>query len=181
MKGFILIGQKSKQGLKDLRLLEALISTRKDLNARLITEDNYKTQEQDLYSKQPIIFLEESELCEPFMKLIIWKYDKYGIRYGWYGARAVISIDSSNCENISSFSKDYKDITESVLKIDGPTNMREVIISKLLDIFISPPVKSSEPYIFKMVINKRNIKQAAHEYAMMIFFKQGLDDFLEQL
>lgn len=88
----IITGAKRKQYVEDMRKLQALMGQYRDLECKIVSQDQYLGNERYLDSRTPIIFIGVNEYCKPFLSSISWKYRYNGFRYGWLGTRAVIDI-----------------------------------------------------------------------------------------
>ena len=61
--------------------------------ARVWSEKDYKNNSPTMSSNQHVVFIGNSKLIKEKRSHMMVKYDQYGMKYGWLGKQAVLSVD----------------------------------------------------------------------------------------
>ena len=145
-------------------------------------------------AKQKIIYI--GDFPEVVNNINKWQFDKFGIRYGWLGNKAVISFSRELSEEeyheMVSFAKNkMKEYEPSVFKeiekkglnpfnhLDGVKSLAIHFLSPMLHIPILKPNPLSKIYADKDKLNTFQIKEQQQKFAVLNFYLEHLTDFME--
>lgn len=80
-------------------------------------ENKFNAQELIFSNENKVIFVGNSKIAKDQINGVVWKFNKFGIRYGWLGNSAIISIKNSRM-NKDECQKFYKFVDETYEKIN---------------------------------------------------------------
>ena len=166
--------------------LMALISkdeSEKDAADRIIGEDvevflwdvkQYKKGMYTLNHDNYILFLGDFDEARIQAKCIDWEHDKYRMRYGWLGKRAVLYVDGKGLyeEEYKDF-VDYANANQDCIKFEKIDLQRELFDSfSMIDMLVDFRILSRAPYSSYSVMNQQ------YRFLVTMFYLNGLKKYL---
>ena len=140
----------------------------------LWSNKQYKSAMHTLNQDNYILFLGESEEEKSQSKCIDWTLDKYGMRYGWLGKRAVLYVEDRPLheQEYKDF-VDYVNICQEITKIER-IEREQIVMDYLMNIeMLVLPSK----YHYEAKVNARIIAQQ-YRSLVALFYLNGLKEYL---
>ena len=134
----------------------------------------YKSAMHTLNHENYILFLGESDEATSQGKCIDWSLDKYGLRYGWLGKRAVLYV-----ENRPLHEQEYKDFVDYANESQDITKIEKIEREQILndywmdiDMLIKAPRARCESRPNARIINQQ------YRCLVALFYMNGLKEYL---
>ena len=164
--------------------LFALISTKKNIEARCLSLKQYEETSVTLSSENNMIFIENNKIIENKRKYTDKTFKEYGMNYGWIGKNCIVYVEDKMLEQDK-----YKAFIDYASKIN--TRFKEENIntislqqnSSIVALFsLFTPILGLGYMAYKLYSNysdnKKKIKDQQYGTLINIFFTNGLDKFL---
>lgn len=106
-------------GSKDKRwalLLSNLLSEAK-INATYSDEVKYNAQELSFSNQNKVVFVGDSKIAKDHAGGVIWRFNRFGIKYGWLGNSALICVEHTHMSR-TEFQEFCNFVDEVKVKID---------------------------------------------------------------
>ena len=122
--------------------LRQLISTNDDSEGEVVgiadgsvevavwTDKEYINNKSQISSSEHILFMGNSKVCKKESSSMIIKYDNYGMKYGWLGKRAMLTVDRESMseqlyDGFATYCYAYQERYENIVIIKN--DVREMI------------------------------------------------------
>ena len=164
--------------------LFALISTKKNIEARCLSLKQYEETSVTLSSENNMIFIGNNKIIENKRKYTDKTFKEYGMNYGWIGKNCIVYVEDKMLEQDK-----YKAFIDYASKIN--TRFKEENIntislqqnSSIVALFsLFTPILVLGYRAYKLYSNysdnKKKIKDQQYGTLINIFFTNGLDKFL---
>jgi len=164
--------------------LFALISTKKNIEARCLSLKQYEETSVTLSSENNMIFIGNNKIIENKRKYTDKIFKEYGMNYGWIGKNCIVYVEDKMLEQ-----NEYKAFIDYASKIN--TKFKEENIntislqqnSSIVALFsLFTPILGLGYMAYKLYSNysdnKKKIKDQQYGTLINIFFTNGLDKFL---
>ena len=164
--------------------LFALISTKKNIEARCLSLKQYEETSVTLSSENNMIFIGNNKIIENKRKYTDKTFKEYGMNYGWIGKNCIVYVEDKMLEQ-----DEYKAFIDYASKIN--TKFKEENIntislqqnSSIVALFsLFTPILGLGYMAYKLYSNysdnKKKIKDQQYGTLINIFFTNGLDKFL---
>lgn len=164
--------------------LFALISTKKNIEARCLSLKQYEETSVTLSSENNMIFIGNNKIIENKRKYTDKIFKEYGMNYGWIGKNCIVYVEDKMLEQ-----DEYKAFIDYASKIN--TKFKEENIntislqqnSSIVALFsLFTPILGLGYMAYKLYSNysdnKKKIKDQQYGTLINIFFTNGLDKFL---
>lgn len=164
--------------------LFALISTKKNIEARCLSLKQYEETSVTLSSENNMIFIGNNKIIENKRKYTDKTFKEYGMNYGWIGKNCIVYVEDKMLEQDK-----YKAFIDYASKIN--TRFKEENIntislqqnSSIVALFsLFTPILGLGYMAYKLYSNysdnKKKIKDQQYGTLINIFFTNGLDKFL---
>lgn len=164
--------------------LFALISTKKNIEARCLSLKQYEETSVTLSSENNMIFIGNNKIIENKRKYTDKTFKEYGMNYGWIGKNCIVYVEDKMLEQDK-----YKAFIDYASKIN--TRFKEENIntislqqnSSIVALFsLFTPILGLGYMAYKLYSNysdnKKKIKDQQYGTLINIFFTDGLDKFL---
>lgn len=164
--------------------LFALISTKKNIEARCLSLKQYEETSVTLSSENNMIFIGNNKIIENKRKYTDKTFKEYGMNYGWIGKNCIVYVEDKMLEQDK-----YKAFIDYASKIN--TRFKEENIntislqqnSSIVALFsLFTPILGLGYMTYKLYSNysdnKKKIKDQQYGTLINIFFTNGLDKFL---
>lgn len=164
--------------------LFALISTKKDIEARCLSLKQYEETSVTLSSENNIIFMGNNKIIESKRKYTDKIFKEYGMNYGWIGKNCIVYVEDKMLEQ-----DEYKAFIDYASKINTrfkEENINTIFLqqnSSIVALFsLFTPILGLGYMAYKLYSNysdnKKKIKDQQYGTLINIFFTNGLDKFL---
>ena len=164
--------------------LFALISTKKNIEARCLSLKQYEETSVTLSSENNMIFIGNNKIIENKRKYTDKIFKEYGMNYGWIGKNCIVYVEDKMLEQDG-----YEAFIDYASKIN--TRFKEENIntislqqnSSIVALFsLFTPILGLGYMAYKLYSNysdnKKKIKDQQYGTLINIFFTNGLDKFL---
>jgi hypothetical protein len=163
---------------------EALGVKDNSLEAAIWTEKDYKKSLSNISSETPILFIGDSKLVQSQALNIKIKFDKFGMKYGWLGKRAVMYVENEMLSEIDyadflAFAQEYarKFTQEATLTWE---NYFPLIRHNSNNTFLNFVDLITEGFAKLSTRNKqRKIAKQQYQCLAMVLYLEGLQKFVE--
>lgn len=150
------------------------------VSAVIWTDKQYLDNAPQISSEQHILFIGKNKASRDEMVGMDIRYDKYGMKYGWRGKRGLLLVDEDvkkdDVDDFINYCADYeKEITSNENSKFGRTKDK-LKIGKIAAGILFPPALVAAPLVTK----KLEIKTQQNKALILIFYLEGLKNFLEE-
>lgn len=171
------------------------------IEASISNEKIYNDQELKFSNENKIIFVGSSKIAKDNLAGTVWKYDEFGIKYGWIGNSAIISVENTNmdkeefkkfCIFVDKTGKEInKEIEISKKNIDLGKSSKYFSVVGLVKPFVALSFAGATLLISvidekldgkiseKIIPVSKEITDARWHIAIRLFFLDGLKQFSE--
>lgn len=153
------------------------------VEATVWEEKEYIANEPKLSSNTNIVFIGDSKSANTFIPNLVYRFDKYGVRLGWRGNRAVIYVEGrmlkkDEYDNFITYCKGKQKELKEKAKVNAINSAHPLV--KWTALFV-PYVYPAAIYalVFGSVAD-RKIKQQQYEFGVHNFYMEHLAAFLEE-
>lgn len=164
--------------------LFALISTKKNIEARCLSLKQYEETSVTLSSENNMIFIGNNKIIENKRKYTDKIFKEYGMNYGWIGKNCIVYVEDKMLEQ-----DEYKAFIDYASKINTKfkeENINTIFLqqnSSIVALFsLFTPILGLGYMAYKLYSNysdnKKKIKDQQYGTLINIFFTNGLDKFL---
>ncbi|OWP24514.1 hypothetical protein CA839_00265 [Fusobacterium polymorphum] len=164
--------------------LFALISTKKNIEARCLSLKQYEETSVTLSSENNMIFIGNNKIIENKRKYTDKIFKEYGMNYGWIGKNCIVYVEDKMLEQ-----DEYKAFIDYASKINTKfkeENINTISLQKnssIVALFsLFTPILGLGYMAYKLYSNysdnKKKIKDQQYGTLINIFFTNGLDKFL---
>lgn len=164
--------------------LFALISTKKNIEARCLSLKQYEETSVTLSSENNMIFIGNNKIIENKRKYTDKTFKEYGMNYGWIGKNCIVYVEDKMLEQDK-----YKAFIDYASKINTrfkEENINTISLQKnssIVALFsLFTPILGLGYMAYKLYSNysdnKKKIKDQQYGTLINIFFTNGLDKFL---
>ena len=164
--------------------LFALISTKKNIEARCLSLKQYEETSVTLSSENNMIFIGNNKIIENKRKYTDKIFKEYGMNYGWIGKNCIVYVEDKMLEQ-----DEYKAFIDYASKINKKfkeENINTISLQKnssIVALFsLFTPILGLGYMAYKLYSNysdnKKKIKDQQYGTLINIFFTNGLDKFL---
>lgn len=167
MKNIIVVADKELATYA--RKLVHSISKTPEIKASFFSTEQYQVNEAQVSGNNYVIFIGENDISKDYIKLIKFKYDKYGTKWGYDYHKAVIYVSNSEF-NFNEIRRQYYYLKDGIRHnaskiIYLPTLLMDLSISKL----------------FPKSYNKK-LKRIQYETAINAFYSEinGFAAFIDE-
>ncbi len=163
------------------------------IDIAFFNEKQWKTQEKGIM-KDKILYLGNIKGTENLIPLVSvnYKFNKWGIKYGWSGKQAVIIVDEYEItkEEYETFLKEFKSL--HIIEVEDDTTKKKVV--PFLPVKMSNKVKKTVKRVGTMVlfgaaglgaslladsfVNKAKLKQQLYLYGIYKLYTDHLETFM---
>jgi len=163
------------------------------INIASFNEKKWKTQEKGIM-KDKILYLGSIKGTENLIPLVEvnYKFNKWGIKYGWSGKQAVITVDESEItkEEYNKFLNEFKSL--HIIEVEDDTTKKKVV--PFLSVKISNKVKKTIKRVSTTVLfgmaglgalllgdsfaNKAKLRQQLFLYGIYKLYTDHLETFM---
>lgn len=179
--------------------LQMLISANDDVNGEVVgvedgsvetaiwSEKEYAAQKPTLSSVDHILFIGRGKTLSKETYGMNTKFEKYGMKYGWLGKRAYLTVDGSpirkkELQSFIDFAKTYNpDLKDN--EVVGIKAQASSVKRKGIKGILKTSAKSLLPFVGpSMVLNDLSndaVRSCQYKTAIVIFYKEGLAEFLK--
>ena len=141
------------------------------VSAAIYTEKQYKDTLAKVTSNTHILFIGKNKTTKEEAKFIDLKIDKYGLKYGWQGKRAVMFVDEGvkkdEYDAFIEYAKEYQLEFEQENKRIG---------ARIASCVLLP----GAPYIYDKIKEKGQMKNLQYRCLTLAMYMDGLQSFLEE-
>jgi NCAIR mutase (PurE)-related protein len=159
------------------------------VSAAIYTEKQYKDTLAKVTSNTHVLFIGKNKTTKEEAKFIDLKIDKYGLKYGWQGKRAVMFVDDSvkkdDYNAFIEYAKGYqleyqkKNTDTKALAAAGATGVvAGAVAGWLIAPFVAAP--ATVYGLVKTVKAKEEIKEQQYRCLTLAMYMDGLQSFLEE-
>lgn len=157
-----------------------------------LEKDDYKANSAQLSSSQYILFIGQDKLIKEKSSHMNMKFSEYGMKYGWLGKQAVLSVEkvveADKYESFIAYAQNYQQNVEQLIKSKDKQSLKAgaaagavgaagalaiIFPATLAPIAISAGVKAVKKY----TLNSK-IKEQQYSCAVMKFYLDDLSKFL---
>lgn len=191
MKTLIIICEEKCRQYGDY--LAQLISLKDgEVEAQVWLEERYKANSALISSSQYILFIGQDKLIKEKSSHMNMEFSEYGMKYGWLGKQAVLSVEkvveADKYESFIAYAQDYQQNVEQLIKSKDKQSLKAgatagavgaagalaiIFPATLAPIAISAGVKAVKKY----TLNSK-IKEQQYSCAVMKFYLDDLSKFL---
>lgn len=154
------------------------------LVAAIWTEKQYKDSLATITSDTHILFIGDSKLVQSQAQNVKVKFDKFGMRYGWLGKRAVMYVEnkmlsSTEYADFLTFAQDYdrKFKQEATLTWENYFPLTTKNSNNSIEVFID--VLATGASMVSAFFKKGKIAKQQYQCLTMALYLDGLQKFLE--
>ena len=154
------------------------------LVAAIWTEKQYKDSLANITSDTHILFIGDSKLVQSQAQNIKVKFEKYGMKYGWLGKRAVMVVENkmlsaAEYADFLVFAQDYdkKFKEEATLTWENYFPLTTVNTNNSIEVFID--VLATGASWVSAYFKKGKIAKQQYQCLTMVLYLDGLQQFLE--
>ena len=150
--------------------------------AQVWSEKDYKSNAAQISSNQYILFIGNSKLIKEKSMNMNIKFDKYGMKYGWLGKQAMLSVEKSvasdEYEDFVSFAKTYQSNIDTLIKKNsfGKNAAKVAGLGALFAVF-GATVPVGVIAVKKLALTNK-IKEQQYSCSIMKFYLDDLSSFL---
>lgn len=160
------------------------------VSAAIYTEKQYKDTLAKVTSHTHILFIGKNKTTKEEAKFIDLKIDKYGLKYGWQGKRAVMFVDDSvkkdDYNAFIEYAKGYQleyqkkntDAKPAVAAAGVAGASAAVVAGWLIAPFVAAP--ATVYGLVKTVKAKEEMKEQQYRCLTLAMYMDGLQSFLEE-
>lgn len=87
------------------------------IEASYSDESKYNAQELSFSNRNKVIFIGESSIAKDHTKGLPMKFNNFGIKYGWLGNSAILTIENTNMDRIN-----FKEFVDFVVEVSHKIN-----------------------------------------------------------
>lgn len=162
------------------------------LDCQVWTENEYRDNSKTIASNQFVLFIGNSDLIKEKRSFVPPAFNEHGIFYGWLGTQAFLSVTEvvpfDKYNDFIEFAKHYEESIKKVVKCDGKKkNIIDgaAVGGSALGFLFAPiifvPVFSVGMVIpfYKRAKMKKEIKEQMYKCALIKFYLEGLNKFLD--
>lgn len=159
--------------------LFALISTKKNIEARCLSLKQYEETSVTLSSENNMIFIGDNKITQSKRKFIPeMEFSKYGINYGWLGKTAIAYVEDRKLDE-----KEYKSFSEYAAKINKKFKEENLnIIDKIPNVFkwmiLFLSIWIGGYILYSSSKTQKKIKEQQYAILINTFFMNSLEKFL---
>ena len=163
-----------------------------EVAAQVWLEKDYKANFAQLSSSQYILFIGQDKLIKEKSSHMNMEFSEYGMKYGWLGKQAVLSVEkvveADKYESFIAYAQNYQQNVEQLIKSKDKQSLKAgaaagtvgaagalaiIFPATLAPIAISAGVKAVKKY----TLNSK-IKEQQYSCAVMKFYLDDLSKFL---
>lgn len=163
-----------------------------EVAAQVWLEKDYKANSAQLSSSQYILFIGQDKLIKEKSSHMNMEFSEYGMKYGWLGKQAVLSVEkvveADKYESFIAYAQNYQQNVEQLIKSKDKQSLKAgaaagavgaagalaiIFPATLAPIAISAGVKAVKKY----TLNSK-IKEQQYSCAVMKFYLDDLSKFL---
>ena len=158
-----------------------------EVAAQVWLEKDYKANAAQLSSNQYILFIGQDKLIKEKSSHMNMEFAEFGMKYGWLGKQAVLSVDkvveADKYENFISYAQNYQQNVEQLIKSKDKKALKAGAAAGALAV-ISPValvpiagIGAGVMAVKKFTLNSK-IKEQQYSCAVMKFYLDDLSKFL---
>lgn len=151
-----------------------------EVAAQVWLEKDYKANAAQLSSNQYILFIGQDKLIKEKGSHMNMEFSEFGIKYGWLGKQAVLSVEkvveADKYEDFISYARNYQQNVEQLIKNKDKKALKANDIADALAIIA--PVGLVVPIAVKKFTLNSKIKEQQYSCAVMKFYMDDLSKFL---
>lgn len=156
-----------------------------EVAAQVWSEKEYNANSAQLSSNQYILFIGSNKLIKDKSSHMDIAFDEYGIKYGWLGKQAALSVDHivdvDDYDSFIEFAKNYQKNMVKVIELNDkkPTLIKNDTVKKIRfgALVAAAPVPLGVDTVKKFIQNSK-IKEQQYSCAIIKFYLDDLSNFL---
>lgn len=150
------------------------------VSAVIWTDKQYLDNAPQVASGQHVLFIGKNKASRDEMVGMDIRFDKFGMKYGWRGKRGLLLVDEDvkkdDIDDFVNFCAEYeKEVTSNENSKFGRAKDK-LKIGKIAAGILFPPALVAAPAVTK----KLEVKTHQNKALTLIFYLEGLRDFLEE-